>query len=53
MSQYLRIMYKCLCDVEEIDQLTDHDFCERLEMETVIRDNRRLISSFEDSFQEV
>jgi len=53
MSQYLRIMYKCLCDVEEIEQLTDHDFCERPEMETVIRDNRRLISSFEDSFQEV
>lgn len=46
MSQYLRVMYKCLCDGEELESLKDHDYIERPEMETVIRDNHRLISSY-------
>ncbi len=46
MSQYLRVMYKCLCDVEEIDSLTDFSYCETPEMESVIQDNHRLIASY-------
>jgi coenzyme F420 hydrogenase subunit beta len=46
MSQYLRVMYKCLCDGDELEHLKDSEFCERPEMETVIRDNKKLIASF-------
>ncbi|MFQ5649578.1 MAG: Coenzyme F420 hydrogenase/dehydrogenase, beta subunit C-terminal domain [bacterium] len=49
MSQYLRVMYKCLCDGEELDNLKDHDYVETTEMETVIRDNRRMLDTFANS----
>ncbi len=47
MSQFLRVMYKCLCDADELDSLRDPDFVEKPELETVIRDNRKLITSFD------
>ena len=48
MSQYLRLLYKCMCDVDELERLTDVGFAESPELESVIRDNRRLISAFEN-----
>ncbi len=47
MSQYLRIMYKCLCDGDELENLKGQEYCESPEMQTVIRDNHKLITSFE------
>jgi len=41
MKQYLRVLYKCLCDIEELDQLKDPGFCEVPAEEWVVRDNRK------------
>lgn len=44
MSQYLRVLYKCLCDVEELDQLKDPEFCEVPDpgYESIFRDNKKI-----------
>jgi len=47
MSQYLRVMYKCMCDVDELDNLQDDNFVEDPALEMVIRDNRKMLDSFE------
>lgn len=49
MTLFLSVMYRCLCDGDEYENLKDADFVERPEMETVIRDNRRLMSNYNGS----
>lgn len=41
MGQYLRVLYKCMCDVDELDSLKDPSFEEVPENQSAYRDNRK------------
>jgi coenzyme F420 hydrogenase subunit beta len=41
MKQYLRVLYKCMCDIEELENLKDPEFSEI--PESVIRDNKKTL----------